>query len=355
MKSLKKIGRKIFPLLMAAVLILSLAGPLSKETYASDLSEGTYELSGSLSAYLTAMGGVEFGSPLLTGIYLVVDESGNEYLKLTFTKSSVTIYSITCDTFVDANPTDTTNTRGVANGTMGIYDADGNLVECSEYTLSSDTALNSADEAVNYVDSITYPISSREETYNLAIYINSNVMGVEFCNSNSSATEATYSATLTVDWSAAEAAETAAEETTEAETTTQETTTEETEEESLEADEEMEGLAIYNADDEEGSSAEAEEETSEETSSSGIGRTALIIIIIAVIVVIIAVVIIIIAVRKHKKSKNGPEGPAPEAEEIPGEETPSDETTVMDREEVEKEIENSEGSKETSEETEENR
>ena len=144
------------------------------------------------------MGGVEFGGPLLTGVYFVTDSSGNEYLKLTFTKSSVTIYSITCDTFVDANPTDTTLTRGVANGTMGIYDSSGTLVDCTSYTLSSDTALNSADEEVNYVDSITLPIDTRSDTYNIALYINSNVMGVEFCNANSAATETTYSATLTV-------------------------------------------------------------------------------------------------------------------------------------------------------------
>lgn len=181
-----------------------LAALLPFSAYASDidsLSQGSYTVTATLSCYINAMGGIEFGGPLLTGTTLIVSEDGSKNLKLNFTKSSVTIYSITCDTFVDANPSSTGSERGVKNGTIGYYDKSGNLQTSGvTYTLSDDTALNSRDEAVNYVDSVTFPLDRISDTYNLSMYINSNVMGVQFCNENSSATEATYSATLTVDW-----------------------------------------------------------------------------------------------------------------------------------------------------------
>jgi len=166
----------------------------------NNLSEGTYDVEASLSCYVNAMGGVEFGKPLLTGSSIAVDSSGNKKMTLNFTKSSVTIYNITCDTFIDINPPSTDDSRGITSGTIGYYDKNGN-VQTAEYTLSDDTALNSRDERVNYVDSMTFFLDEISDTYSLTMYINSNVMGVQFCNENDKATEATYSATLTVDWS----------------------------------------------------------------------------------------------------------------------------------------------------------
>ena len=304
MNTFKQALKRACALLFAGVLLFANSLAVTENVEATELSAGTYELSGELSAYLSAMGGVEFGGPLLTGVSLVIDADGSEYLELSFTKSSVTIYSITCDTFVDVNPSTVTTTRGVEDGVIGIYDTDGNLItEGITYTLSDDTALNSADEEVNYVDSITSPISSREETYNLALYINSNVMGVEFCNSNDSATESTYEAVLTVDWSNVEALESG---TDTAEEETGAETEEETEAEAIEADEELDGLAIYEADsdDEDEDEAEAAEEEAggEENEASGLS-TGAVIGIVAGAVVVIAVVIIIIAVVGKKKKK----------------------------------------------------
>lgn len=295
MKNIKKILSAAGALFLSALLFLASSVIFIKDVQAETLSAGTYEIDGELSAYLAAMGGVEFGGPLLTGISLVIDEEGNEYLELTLGKSSVTIYSITCDTFVDASPSTITTTRGVEDGVIGIYDTDGNLVtEGVSYTLSEDTALNSADEEVNYVDSITYPISSREDTYDLAMYINSNVMGVEFCNENDDATETTYQAILTVDWSNVDALETGTGET--SEETTEEETGEETEEEAVvEADEELEGLAIYSVEDDE------EEIAEDEDTEGGISTAAIVVIVVICIVVIAAVVIIIAAVNSKKK------------------------------------------------------
>lgn len=177
---------------------------LPSHAYAADinsLGKGNYTVSASLSCYVNAMGGIEFGAPLLTETTLIVDSNGSKSIKMSFTKSSVTIYSITCDTFIDAAPSSTGSERGVKNGTIGYYDKNGNLkTDGVSHTLSDDTALNSRDEAVHYVNSITFPLDRISDTYNLTMYVNSNVMGVQFCNENSSATEATYSATLTVDW-----------------------------------------------------------------------------------------------------------------------------------------------------------
>ncbi len=166
----------------------------------NNLSAGTYEVEATLSCYVNAMGGVEFGKPLLIGSLITVDGDGNKKMTLKFTKSSVTIYNITCDTFIDVNPSSTDNSRGVTSGTIGYYDKNGN-VRSAEYTLSDDTALNVRDEEVNYVDSMTFPLDQITDTYSLTMYINSNVMGVQFCNENDKAAEATYSSTLTVDWS----------------------------------------------------------------------------------------------------------------------------------------------------------
>ncbi len=49
------------------------------------------------------------------------------------------------------------------------------------------------------VESISFTVSSIADTYNLGMYVNSNVMGVQFGGSDS----ANYAATLTVDWSSA--------------------------------------------------------------------------------------------------------------------------------------------------------
>ncbi len=157
---------------------------------------GTYIVGAELSCYIPAMGGVEFGKPLLTGAEYTLEEDGGMSMTLRFTKSSVTIYSITCDTFIDPSPDsgEIPEEGAPANGTIGYYDDDGALVtEGVTYTLSGDTALNPAGESVHFVDSITFPIEEKKDTYLLTFFINSNVMGVQF-------TDAGYPATVTVHW-----------------------------------------------------------------------------------------------------------------------------------------------------------
>ena len=162
---------------------------------------GTYSVDAQLKCYVAAMGGIEFGAPLLSGTEYTVAEDGSMTLTAHFIKNSVTIYSITCYTFIDASPyTGAEPTEGEAeDGTIGCYDADLNLVtQGVEYTLSEDTATNPAGEEVSYVDSITFPISEKTDTYYLTFYINSQVMGTQFKVTADGSTS--RAATLTVDW-----------------------------------------------------------------------------------------------------------------------------------------------------------
>ncbi len=161
----------------------------------SSVKEGEYKLSASLSCYVHAMGGIEFGANLLESAHLKVAGNGDKSIVLNLGKSSVTIYNIECDVFVDASP----NTQGTTNpsaGTIGLYQNGSLITSGIRYTLSSDTALNAAGESVKYVKQIVIPISSQSNTYDLTLYINSNVMGVQF-----GAIDNDYKGTLTIDWS----------------------------------------------------------------------------------------------------------------------------------------------------------
>ncbi|MCD8026284.1 MAG: hypothetical protein LUF33_05000 [Clostridiales bacterium] len=242
---MKKLKKNFF---FSAFLVIALMlCPLTARAASyEDLSVGTYDIEASLSCYVNAMGGVEFGEPLLSSAEIAVREDG-AYITLYFTKSSVTIYSVTCDTFIDASPAYVTDDRGVENGVIGIYDENGELVtENVEYTLSDDTALNAGDEEVHYVDSITYLLLYQSDEYSLALYINSNVMGVEFCNENESAESQTYPATLSVNWNSLDNA-IVAEETSEANST-----------EAAAANENLEndGLSVHYADGGSGAAAD---------------------------------------------------------------------------------------------------
>lgn len=156
---------------------------------------GTYTVGAELSCYIAAMGGIEFGKPLLQEAQYTLRDDGEKSVTLRFIKSSVTIYSITCYTFIDAAPDAVSEEGAVANGTIGYYDDAGALVtEGVTYTLSEDTAPNPAGTEVHYVDSITFPIEEKKDTYSLTFYINSNVMGYQFASDG-------YKAMLTVDWS----------------------------------------------------------------------------------------------------------------------------------------------------------
>ena len=208
------------------------------------LSPGTYYVDAKFFAYVNAMGGQQFGRPMLRDenesdapssadalkdaesydtdkAKIVVDANGNAEMTLFFKRSAVVIYGVEAFTFIDPNPeydgkprpdgsTPDPSARGVKDGTIGIYDASGSsgdggslITGGVKYTTASSTAPNPQGNQVNYVNSITFPLPYAGDTYYLALYINSQVMGVEFCNKNDLATSMTYQSWVELDWSTA--------------------------------------------------------------------------------------------------------------------------------------------------------
>lgn len=165
------------------------------------LENGTYHLDASFSCYIPAMGGIEFAEPVFASADFIIDNN-NKTIKLNLKKGELTIYSIKTYVFVDKNPnTDAENTLNIALGTIGYYDNDSKLITDNvTYTQSLDTATNSKGEDVNYVDSISFPFFAITNNINLALYINSNTMGKQFCEKTESNSGSTYSAILTINW-----------------------------------------------------------------------------------------------------------------------------------------------------------
>ena len=179
----------------------------------SDGAAGTsYRLDATFSAFINAMGGVEFGAGIYRGATITVlsEEEERYLLTMQTDKSSVTIYGITCDTFIDPAATNATGEAEVPLGTIGYYDAAGNLVtEGVSYTLSDegDTAYAPDPEggsdyvSVRYVKEISMVLENVGALADLdelevTFFINSQVMGGQFCNSETSSTRSAGKLTI---------------------------------------------------------------------------------------------------------------------------------------------------------------
>lgn len=193
MLSLKNLCKKALSLTMAAAVGVM---TLSTTAFAAELpaEAGTYSLNAELSCYISVMGGIEFADGMFQKAEVTVDETGDAKITVSLGTGNLTIYGVDCNAFIDA-----------ATEKPGYYDAAGN-VQTAEYTLSSQTALNPSSTAVNYVDSVTFPVSAAQDTYYLWLYVNSNVMGCQFGDgkgsgsSNKPGESTPYTAKLTVDW-----------------------------------------------------------------------------------------------------------------------------------------------------------
>ncbi len=181
-------------LTVAAMICLMLTSAFALDTTQFEPGK-TYEVEASLSCYVNAMGGVEFGAPMFRSMSVTVKEDGTPYATVKLGTGGGTIYSVDYIAFVDpqVHP--------------GYYGADGGLNQSGlTYTVSSNSAQNGDGKLVNYVDSITFPLDSYRSTYILYLYVNSNVMGVQFGNgsgsygSNNPGKPTPYRAVLTVDW-----------------------------------------------------------------------------------------------------------------------------------------------------------
>ncbi|MDR1409892.1 MAG: hypothetical protein LBJ12_06475 [Oscillospiraceae bacterium] len=213
----KKTTSRLLSMLVAAVMILAAFSLTSLTALAAgydDLEDGkTYVADADLSCWVSAMGGVQFGGGgIFDGqVTINVDGSGNKSFTMNFATGGFTIYGVAAVTFLDANPENPDTSRGVTPGTIGIYAQDGSTIitDGVSYTESSNTAVNPFENPVPYINSITFPLPYDANAYNLTFYLNSQVMGMQFCNPNAQATGTPYPAVLTIDWDSLEEVKTA--------------------------------------------------------------------------------------------------------------------------------------------------
>ncbi|MBC6720748.1 hypothetical protein [Treponema sp. Marseille-Q4130] len=163
----------------------------------------TYKVGARLSCVVNAMvpGGVDFGTGLLKDASVTIDSSGNATMTAKFGKAEA--MSGAAKTFIDPR-----------NSKPGYYDAGGVKKDVIAYTISpeGDTATpppTDPDHAagVRYVTSMTFPVSEHKNVYYLWFYLNSDMMGVQFCDGSGSFTynqpdkPTKYKGEFTIDWS----------------------------------------------------------------------------------------------------------------------------------------------------------
>lgn len=194
---------------LSGVLAAALIGSsMSMAAFAdtTSLKEGTYDIDASLSSYCDAMGGIEFTDgerKVLKSAKVTVDAEGEAKVTLSLGQgTSFDIYTIACTPWIsgDYQP--------------GYYEADGELklIDEDDYTTVSYTNKKSNNETVetSYITSMTFPVEVGTEEYNLWYYLDSNVMGCQFCDgsgtagSNTPDTATKYKASLTLDWDSVE-------------------------------------------------------------------------------------------------------------------------------------------------------
>lgn len=164
-----------------------------------------------LSCWVSAMGGQQFGHAVLKDISFKND-NGTIYCTLKTGTGVGVIFGIPFIAYIEPSiksiSDDTYSTPKYYSASNSLVDAD-YTVSSTEFGISNviDSDLQVTEvHKVYAVDSITFPVSKDKSEYNLWIYINSNVMGVQFCDGSGDSSsqhpnEATpYAATLTVDW-----------------------------------------------------------------------------------------------------------------------------------------------------------
>ncbi|MDE5943826.1 MAG: hypothetical protein K2H30_06445 [Clostridia bacterium] len=177
MKSLTKTSKAVALTLTSAVAGIAMAVALTAcnpaDTEPENLEPGTYKYSATLDA------GIPMGNPepenlggVLSSTYVTYDEDDNYTLTLIFAAKQIEINGIKATMFV-------------GEGTIGAYDSNGELItEGVEVGYSKSYVLNSDRTYVGYVTSVVIPVEKLSETYDLALYINSDVMGYQFTNTS---------------------------------------------------------------------------------------------------------------------------------------------------------------------------
>lgn len=151
----------------------------------NDLDAGTYQLSASLSCWMSAMGGCDFGKDLLKSAVLTVGADGSNTVTLYF-------YDI-----VDvAMAYGTASAYAENSGETGYHN--GSAWCTAEYATATGT---SEEGTYTYVMSMTFPIRAISDTYDLALCIGGTQFGGESARMLSDGS--VLAATLSVNWAKA--------------------------------------------------------------------------------------------------------------------------------------------------------
>ena len=188
MKTITKTSKAILFALLAMIICVAMTLTACNGTSNNDDDDDTtaivitkYDATFDASIVMGPMGEQSFAS-VFSDAY--VTKNNNQYsLTVIFTAGELNVGGLTGTIFIDNNPTTEETVNGVKDGTIGFYKADGTLVtEGIKVTYSSGNnyAVNSAQQNVYYVQSVEFPVNELRATYDLKLYIHSNMMGKQF-------------------------------------------------------------------------------------------------------------------------------------------------------------------------------
>lgn len=198
-KSSRAIWIGILAMLMSVVMIFALAACDNTNDNKGDdgLSDGIYKVDATLDASIT-MGAA--GPQSFAGVYkaaYITKESDEHTLTIIFQAGPLTVMGITGTIFVDDNPI---NKKVDTDGTIGWYKKDGTLVTDGitvTYSSGDNYAATPNKTNVYYVQSVSFKVDELRDSYDLTLFFNSNMMGMQFAKDS-------YPATLKLDLDSAE-------------------------------------------------------------------------------------------------------------------------------------------------------
>lgn len=233
-KTKRSLLGKIISGALAVAMMMSVSAVSAFAATTTDLEKGAYTVDANMSLYVNAMGGIEFANTFeqstmtygTAGIFdsatLNVDENGNKSVTVNFGVGTGSIYGVTFQSFVDSAYS------------LKYYDANHELKDVTSYTKEafSITKTDSSVYETNRVTSVTFPLvldtsakvfdkttntavsaenkaDSSTIVINLWMVVNSNVMGLQFCDgsgtagSNTFDTATKYVASVSIDLTSA--------------------------------------------------------------------------------------------------------------------------------------------------------
>ncbi len=214
---------KIMSCVLTASMLMSMSVVSAFAATTTELEKGTYTVDADMSLYVNAMGGIEFADSFKlndttygdAGIFdsatITVDESGNKSLNVNFGKGSGKIYTVAFNSYVDPDYTIKyyNSNHELADITSSTLSADGGNVTSITLPLEVDSAATVYDKTTSAAVSAGNSSDGTTVTVNLWMVVNSNVMGLQFCDGSGSAgsntfdTATKYVASISVDLSSA--------------------------------------------------------------------------------------------------------------------------------------------------------